>query len=139
MLHAQRYMPSALKISLFGTAGSAVNTTKKNEIQNVPYPVNATAPNVLPVRNSQSPAANWAIPPKVRAITATTGNAPAETRFALTRLSANVVVANPASPSGPGSAGVQPPARPALGSSAGATSASRGKRPASMSLLLLVV
>jgi len=38
-------------------------TMKKNEIQNAPYEQNATAPNVLPVRNSQIPASSWAAPP----------------------------------------------------------------------------
>jgi hypothetical protein len=38
-------------------------TSAQNEIQKAPYDVNATAPKVLPVRNSHIPAKSWATPP----------------------------------------------------------------------------
>src|SRR6185437_10551276 len=58
---------------------------------------------------------------------------PPPIRLALIMLRMNVVVANAARPSGPGSAGVQPAVRPAVGSGAGATSASRGRLVAAIS------
>src|SRR5919199_6377241 len=76
----------------------------QNDSQKAPYEQNATAPNVLPVRNSHRPATNWAMPPYVRARANTTGSPLSETRLALNMLSTNVVSAKPARPRGPGSA-----------------------------------
>src|ERR687885_373417 len=76
----------------------------QNDSQNAPKEQNATAPNVLPVRNSHRPATNCAMPPYVRARANTTGSPLSDTRPALNMLSTNVVSANPARPSGPGSA-----------------------------------
>src|SRR5919112_6049729 len=76
----------------------------QNDSQKAPYEQNATAPNVLPVRNSQRPATNWAMPPYVSARANTTGSPLSETRPALNMLSTNVVSAKAARPRGPGSA-----------------------------------
>src|SRR5919199_5791384 len=76
----------------------------QNDSQNAPKEQNATAPNVLPVRNSHRPATNCAMPPYVSARANTTGSPLSDTRPALNMLSTNVVSANAARPSGPGSA-----------------------------------
>src|ERR671931_2532535 len=76
----------------------------QNDSQKAPNEQNATAPNVLPVRNSHRPATNWAMPPYVSARANTTGSPLSETRPALNMLSTNVVSAKPARPRGPGSA-----------------------------------
>src|SRR3954452_8846210 len=76
----------------------------QNDSQNAPYEQNATAPNVFPVRNSHRPATNCAMPPYVSASANTIGSPLSETRPELNMLSTNVVRANAASPSGPGSA-----------------------------------
>ena len=41
-----------------GMLGAKNVTSKKKEIQNAPNELNATAPNVFPVRNSHIPASN---------------------------------------------------------------------------------
>src|SRR3954465_12689184 len=76
----------------------------QNDSQKAPYEQNATAPNVFPVRNSHRPATNCAMPPYVSASANTIGSPLAETRPELNMLSTNVVRANAARPSGPGSA-----------------------------------
>src|SRR3954469_2293136 len=76
----------------------------QNDSQKAPYEQNATAPNVLPVRNSHRPATNWAMPPYVSARANTTGSPLLETRPELNMLSTNVVSAKAARPRGPGSA-----------------------------------
>src|SRR4051794_14277440 len=76
----------------------------QNDSQNAPYEQNATAPNVLPVRNSHRPATNWAMPPYVKARANTIGSPLSDTRPELNMLSTNVVSAKAARPSGPGSA-----------------------------------
>ena len=63
MPHAMRYRPTAWPASAAGTSCSKNCTKAQNEIQKAPYDVNATAPNVLPVRNSHMPARSCARPP----------------------------------------------------------------------------
>src|SRR5436305_8551116 len=58
--HIHKYADSACGVM----SDAGVNRTKKkNEIQNAPNDVNATALNVLPVRNSHIPASSCARPP----------------------------------------------------------------------------
>ena len=59
--------------SVAGSCATLKLTRKKNEIQNAPYDENATAPNVLPVRNSHIPASSWQSPPKASAMPSTIG------------------------------------------------------------------
>src|SRR4051812_25800922 len=54
------------------------------------------------------PASSWTMPPYARASPSTTGVPFSFTRLALNMESTNVVIANAASPSGPGSAGLNP-------------------------------
>ena len=61
-------------------------------------------PNVLPLANSQMPAANWPMPPYASANPKTTGVALMSTMLVLVTLRTNVVRANAASPRGAGSA-----------------------------------
>src|SRR5438270_4155535 len=104
----------------------------QNESQNAPKELNATAPNVLPVRNSHMPASSWAMPPYASATPRTTGTVPGPLADspvwpnvpALAALSRNVVSAKAASPSGPGSAGDHAP----VTSAAGAGSRRSGSR-----------
>src|SRR3954452_6427433 len=76
----------------------------QKDSQKAPNEVKATAPNVLPVRNSHMPASSWASPPYASARPSTTGSPPLPTRPALNMLRTNVVSANAPSPRGPGSA-----------------------------------
>ena len=60
MAHIHRYADTPCGVM----AAAGINRMRtKYEIQNAPNEQNATAPNVLPVRNSQIPATSWAIPP----------------------------------------------------------------------------
>ncbi len=108
-----------------GNWGPVIFNSTKIEIQNAPYELNATAPKVLPARNSHIPANTWTIPPYASA-TASVPPTPSArlTRLAFNMLSMNVVAAKAARPSGPGLAGVHP--TDGVGTrGAGATSASR--------------
>src|ERR1700733_3269003 len=58
MPHIHRYRPRAEPISFAGSCATLKLTRKKKEIQNAPNDVNATAPKVLPVRNSHIPASS---------------------------------------------------------------------------------
>src|SRR4051795_11368501 len=106
----QRKRPIAAPACSAGIESSKNVTSAQNEIQKAPNDVKATAPNVLPVRNSHMPASSWAMPPYASASPSTTGLPGAATRSALNMLSTNVVSANAARPKGPGSATFQPPA-----------------------------
>src|SRR4051812_38284645 len=104
MPQAMRYRPTAWPASALGMSFSKNCTKAKKEIQNAPYDVNAVAPNVLPVLNSHMPASSCASPPYVSARPKTIGSLADPIRLALIMLSTNVVRANAARPSGPGSA-----------------------------------
>src|SRR5579862_1525122 len=110
MPHIHRYRPSAASISFAGSCATLKLTRKKKEIQKAPNDENATAPNVLPVRNSHIPANSWAKPPNARAMPRTIGKVagPPPTMLALTKLNTRVVRPKPERPSGAGFAGSQP-------------------------------
>ena len=133
MPHAIRNSPTAW-LSIVGFVMSLAKNCRnaQNESQNPPNELNATAPNVLPVRNSHMPASSWAMPPYASATPRTTGTVPGPLADspvwpnvpALAALSRNVVSAKAASPSGPGSAGDHAP----VTSAAGAGSRRSGSR-----------
>src|SRR3954451_16957791 len=105
MPHPIRKSPTAFPSDVGSLMSLAKNCSNaQNEIQNAPYDVNAVAPNVLPVRNSHIPASSCARPPYASARPSTIGTPFSFTRPELKKLSTNVVSANAASPSGPGSA-----------------------------------
>src|SRR4051794_4615995 len=105
MPHAIRYSPTEWASCVLSVMSFAKNCSNaQNDSQNAPYDVNATAPNVLPVRNSHMPARSCASPPYASARPSTTGSPLSLTRPALNMLSTNVVSANAPSPKGPGSA-----------------------------------
>src|SRR3954447_25707411 len=104
MPQAIRYSPTALPTSPAGTWPAKNWLNAQNDSQNAPYDVNAVAPNVLLLRNSHMPASSCASPPYASASPSTTGSPVPLTRFALKKLSTNVVSANAARPRGAGSA-----------------------------------
>src|SRR5215208_1495136 len=87
---AHRYNPTADERISAGTWGSKKATNAANESQKAPNDVNATAPNVFPVRNSHIPARSCANPPYARASPRTTGSPPVPTSWALNMLSTKV-------------------------------------------------
>src|SRR3954449_12732314 len=116
----------------------------QNDSQKAPYEQNATAPKVLPVRNSHRPATNWARPPYVSASANTMGSPLSDTRPELNMLRTNVVSAKAARPSGPGSAiavGMKLTSWravvPAVGSAPPSRTVRRSTDEASIALLLL--
>ena len=82
---------------------AAKNCTNRAKLhQNAPYEQNATKPKVLPRGISISPAANWAVPPKAKALASTRGTLVPVNQPAFTMLSIQVVKAKPVKPSGAG-------------------------------------
>src|SRR3954453_16362553 len=104
MPHAIRNRPTALPSATLSVLSLAENCSNaQNDSQNAPYDVNAVAPQVLPVRNSHSPASSCARPPYASARPSTIGRPFSLISPELKMLRTNVVSANPASPSGAGS------------------------------------
>src|SRR6516165_10573071 len=102
--HANKNIPIAAGIAAAGIF-AALNVTKSaNAIQKAPYDVNAVAPKVLFRLNSHIPAQNCANPPYPKARPNTTGSAALGIKPAFTLDRTKVVNANPARPSGAGSA-----------------------------------
>src|SRR4051794_37610817 len=61
--HAHRKRPIAAPACSGGIESTKNVTSAQYEIQNAPNDEKATAPKVLPVRNSHIPASSWAMPP----------------------------------------------------------------------------
>src|SRR6516164_8961160 len=104
MPHASRKIPTAGGRASAGIFATLNVTSSANAIQKAPYDVNAVAPKVLFRLNSHMPAQNCANPPYPKARPNTTGSAALGIKPAFTLDRTKVVNANPARPSGAGSA-----------------------------------